>query len=83
MKAIITLLLNGAWTRALGLLLLLALAPPASLYAQNPARGITFEHLTVEHGLSKNIVICLLQDRQGFMWFGTQDGLNKYDGVSS
>lgn len=37
-------------------------------------------HLSVEQGLSQNTVQCVLQDRQGFMWFGTQDGLNKYDG---
>jgi ligand-binding sensor domain-containing protein len=34
----------------------------------------------MEDGLSQNSVITMLQDRQGFMWFGTEDGLNKYDG---
>lgn len=33
-------------------------------------------------GLSHNTVNVILQDRQGFMWIGTKDGLNKYDGVS-
>lgn len=33
-------------------------------------------------GLSDNFVYCLLQDQDGFMWIGTQNGLNKYDGVS-
>jgi len=45
------------------------------LYAQ-----IKFEHLTVADGLSQSVVLCILQDSQGFMWFGTEDGLNKYDG---
>ena len=41
---------------------------------------IAFNHLTVGDGLSQSSVTCILQDRKGFMWFGTQDGLNKYDG---
>ncbi len=39
-----------------------------------------FWHLSVEQGLSNATVNCMLQDRQGFMWFGTDDGLNRYDG---
>ncbi|WP_020606498.1 hybrid sensor histidine kinase/response regulator transcription factor [Spirosoma spitsbergense] len=39
-----------------------------------------FNHLSVENGLSNNSVICILQDREGYMWFGTNDGLNKYNG---
>ncbi len=41
---------------------------------------IQFEHLTRKDGLSQSTVYAILQDSQGFMWFGTQDGLNKYDG---
>lgn len=43
---------------------------------------IRFNHLTVDHGLSQNSVRCLLQDSKGFMWFGTEEGLNRYDGYS-
>jgi signal transduction histidine kinase/ligand-binding sensor domain-containing protein/DNA-binding response OmpR family regulator len=43
-------------------------------------QDISFEHLSVDHGLSNNIVYSILQDSRGFMWFGTEDGLNKYDG---
>ncbi|RYZ22822.1 MAG: hybrid sensor histidine kinase/response regulator, partial [Sphingobacteriales bacterium] len=39
-----------------------------------------FEHLSVEDGLSNDYVTAILQDRDGFMWFGTGEGLNKYDG---
>ena len=39
-----------------------------------------FEPLGVEHGLPSNVVTCLLQDRQGFLWLGTRDGLARYDG---
>lgn len=41
-----------------------------------------FRHYEVEDGLSNNTVISILQDKYGFMWFGTSDGLNKYDGAS-
>jgi len=44
------------------------------------AQEVVFKHLTVENGLSNNKVNCLLQDRLGFIWFGTEDGLNRYDG---
>jgi signal transduction histidine kinase/ligand-binding sensor domain-containing protein/CheY-like chemotaxis protein/AraC-like DNA-binding protein len=39
-----------------------------------------FEYLTDRDGLSQNSVWSIYQDQEGFMWFGTQDGLNKYDG---
>jgi len=44
------------------------------------AESLKFDHLTIEQGLSQNTVFCILQDALGFMWFGTQDGLNKYNG---
>ena len=41
---------------------------------------VQFTHLTTANGLSQSSVVCILKDKYGFMWFGTQDGLNKYDG---
>jgi len=51
---------------------------PFILFAQS--KDIKFERISVEQGLSNGIVHCILQDHQGFMWFATEDGLNKYDG---
>ncbi len=42
--------------------------------------SIQFEHLTIEDGLSQSSVYDIMQDSRGFMWFATQDGLNRYDG---
>jgi len=41
---------------------------------------IRFDHLGTDQGLSQSNVMCILQDSRGFMWFGTREGLNKYDG---
>jgi ligand-binding sensor domain-containing protein/signal transduction histidine kinase len=41
---------------------------------------IRFENISTEQGLSQSTVHAILQDQQGFLWFGTEGGLNKYDG---
>jgi len=41
-----------------------------------------FKHYKVESGLSHNSVVTTLQDHRGFMWFGTKDGLNRFDGYT-
>ncbi len=50
--------------------------PPA--YSQK--ENIYFEQITVERGLSQSSVLSIAQDSMGFMWFGTKDGLSKFDG---
>lgn len=57
---------------------LLVAIPVATVTSQE----LKFSHITAEHGLSMGVVNCVLQDSRGFMWFGTQDGLNKYDGYN-
>ena len=43
---------------------------------------LIFEQIFLDHGLSQSIVKCILQDEIGFMYFGTEDGLNRYDGYN-
>lgn len=58
----------------LGLLLFFSMLA----YSQN--QDFRFAHLTTDNGLSQSNITCILQDRKGFMWFGTFNGLNRYDG---
>ncbi len=60
---------------ALGLLACLAARAESA-----PERSVRFEHLLPEDGLTSATVYSLLQDRSGFLWVGTEGGLNRYDG---
>lgn len=50
-------------------------------YAQNSVHYY-FRTMDIRNGLSQNTVYQILQDKNGFMWFGTKDGLNRYDGIA-
>jgi ligand-binding sensor domain-containing protein/signal transduction histidine kinase len=43
---------------------------------------LRFDHITIEEGLSQSSVRTIFQDSRGFLWFGTEDGLNRYDGYT-
>lgn len=63
-----------AWIISIGL----SLVVPFVLSAQNTA----WQALTIADGLSQGMVYDFLQDRTGFMWIATKDGLNRYDGYN-
>jgi ligand-binding sensor domain-containing protein/signal transduction histidine kinase len=62
---------------------------PAALSRVSPASlppicecVLRFDRISIEQGLSQSSVHVILQDSRGFMWFGTEDGLNRYDGYT-
>ncbi len=72
-------LARRAITRLAALLpcVLLTFAASASADQAHPMR---FSHLTIDDGLSQSNVVAIHQDSAGFMWFGTENGLDRYDG---
>ena len=61
---------------------ILVLAYCISVPAFAQQTNLKFQHLNPGVGLSESDVTCVLQDSRGLMWFGTQEGLNKYDGYN-
>jgi ligand-binding sensor domain-containing protein/signal transduction histidine kinase len=67
-----------------------AVAAPAATQALTGAaqaepslrQDATFTHITIEQGLSDQRVQAIVQDRAGFLWFGTNNGLNRFDGYN-
>lgn len=59
-------------------------APPTPSLQTSPSANLPyyFTRISIERGLSQSSIYAMAQDKQGFMWFGTQDGLNKFDGYT-
>jgi ligand-binding sensor domain-containing protein/signal transduction histidine kinase len=53
-----------------------------SCFAFSQKQDLKFDHLTTLNGLSQSNVICFLHDSRGFMWVGSENGLNRYDGYN-
>ncbi len=71
----------GTFRRLLPRLAALALACSLALPAlAAPPRSLRFEQLDVQDGLAQESVLSIVQDRQGFVWFGSQAGLSRFDG---
>jgi signal transduction histidine kinase/ligand-binding sensor domain-containing protein/DNA-binding response OmpR family regulator len=65
-------------TAKIFLLFFFLLLNPFCSYSQN--ESLKFEHITTEQGLTQVNVNCIKQSAQGFIWVGTRNGLNRYDG---
>jgi len=68
-----------AWMLCLAGVLVSLVVTPSPVSAQE---HYVIQHYSIKDGLSQNTVMAILQDRQGFMWFGTWDGLNRFDGYT-
>jgi two-component system sensor histidine kinase ChiS len=66
----------------INLTLLLSLFPILTTNLHAQPQDLKFTNITIEDGLSHSKVNCIYQDNQGFLWFGTNEGLNKYDGYT-
>lgn len=63
------------------LILLMIFVWPPRLLAQNSI--LTFEKVTAEQGLTSNRINGIVQDKFGFLWIATNNGLNRFDGVEN
>lgn len=62
------------------ILVFITLICPLISIADNVKDAYLFQKVDYQQGLSNSAVLCLFQDNEGLMWFGTYDGVNCYDG---
>lgn len=65
--------------RILGIIITLIVIN-TGLYRVDAFDNINFKNITIEQGLSQSTVETMIQDSKGYLWFGTNDGLNRYNG---
>jgi signal transduction histidine kinase/ligand-binding sensor domain-containing protein/CheY-like chemotaxis protein len=53
------------------------------LFSHAQFSELRFQHINTKNGLSNNIIRCIIQDHLGYIWIGTEDGLNRFDGYSN
>ena len=52
----------------------------SSLGLYTSAQTFSFDRYTIDNGISNSYITCIIQDRKGFIWIGTLNGLNRFDG---
>lgn len=72
--------LAASWTCLFFYFIFLSL--PSTLQAQQQKPTLGFSHISVNDGLSENTVRAIVEDANGYMWFGSEDGLNRFDGYN-
>ena len=63
----------------------IALLLPSFVFVLSPLHAqehYVVQHYSIQDGMSQNTVMAIMQDKQGYMWFGTWDGLNRFDGYT-
>jgi ligand-binding sensor domain-containing protein/signal transduction histidine kinase/DNA-binding response OmpR family regulator len=70
----------GLFSSFLRVFFVVAIAFASVCAAKSQSRNLYFENYTTDNGLSNNMVHCFFQDSRGWMWFGTSQGLNRFDG---
>jgi len=60
--------------------LFLLLSVLLSAFSSSAQYHFSFSHFTSDNGLSQNSITAMMKDHKGYLWFGTRDGLNKFDG---
>jgi signal transduction histidine kinase/ligand-binding sensor domain-containing protein/CheY-like chemotaxis protein len=67
-------------TGGAGTTILPGASPKITRLFPNAGQMLRFENLSLDEGLSQSVVVDIVQDKLGFLWFATQDGLNRFDG---